>query len=267
MKINCKYCDAIINDYDEKCPNCGAINEDFRRVAYGQPKTIEELQAWYAANHLPPEHVTRFFIGKNYTQPRAFGIYKDESGKCIVYKNKDTGERAIRYEGYDEAFAVNELYLKLKEQINIQKSRNAVNRAGANRRRRKKSRSDLLFTLSIIVVTLIVIILFALLDDSPTRGYYYYDDSYYYYLDDGYYYYDDYRNNWSYYGSDVPFAENHSDYYIDDSSVDNYVSDFTSTSYYSDWYEDYNSSDWDSDSSWSSSDSWDSGSSDWSSDW
>ena len=46
------------------------------------PRTIEELKAWYAAHHLPPEDVTRFFIGKDVREPRAFGIYRD--GDCFV---------------------------------------------------------------------------------------------------------------------------------------------------------------------------------------
>lgn len=95
------------------------------------PKTIEELQLWYAYHHLPPEEVTRFFIGKNYTEPKAFGIYKNEYGECVVYKNKASGERAIRYQGPDEAYAVNELLQRLKEEITRQKARHQAKLAGA----------------------------------------------------------------------------------------------------------------------------------------
>ncbi len=83
------------------CPYCGAANTK-RNLNDIRPRTIEQLKEWYAARHLPPEEVTRFFIGKDYRQPRAFGIYKDENDDFIVYKNKDTGERAIRYKGRDE---------------------------------------------------------------------------------------------------------------------------------------------------------------------
>ena len=58
----------------------------------------------------------RFFIGINYKKPKAFGIYQD-GDQFIVYKNKANGERAIRYQGTDETYAVNELYLKLKSEI------------------------------------------------------------------------------------------------------------------------------------------------------
>ncbi|MBP5600792.1 MAG: hypothetical protein J6X48_11065, partial [Lachnospiraceae bacterium] len=87
-------------------------------------KTIAELADWYKARKLPPYETTRYFIGINYKEHRAFGIY-EENGEFIVYKNKDDGSRAIRYQGKDEAYAVNELYLKLKSEILNQKARNA----------------------------------------------------------------------------------------------------------------------------------------------
>ncbi len=129
MKIKCNYCGNFISDTDEKCPNCQAPNEHLKRTGNEVPQTIEELIQWYQEHNLPPEETTRFFIGKNIQEPRAFGIYKEEkTGNYIVYKNKDSGERAIRYEGKDETYAVNELYLKLKEEILHQKSINIENK-------------------------------------------------------------------------------------------------------------------------------------------
>jgi len=123
MKVKCSFCGNMINDTLTRCPDCGAPNENVRRVASGQPKTIEELKNWYRDRGLPEYKVTRFFIGENYQGARAFGIYYDEiTSNYIVYKNKDTGERAIRYEGSDEAYAVNELYQRLKQEIIEQKS-------------------------------------------------------------------------------------------------------------------------------------------------
>ena len=46
-----------------------------------------------------------------------FGIYRDEDGEFVVYKNKSDGSRAVRYKGLDEAFAVNELYEKLRSEV------------------------------------------------------------------------------------------------------------------------------------------------------
>ena len=137
----CDYCGAQYDDSLDVCPHCGGPNEYVRR-GEGVPKTIEELKAWYQAHNLPPEEVTRFFIGKNVKERRAFGIYQD--GKdFVVYKNKDNGERAVRYRGGDESYAVNELYMKLKEEVNRQKAANSASRprsgAPSGRGRRKKN--------------------------------------------------------------------------------------------------------------------------------
>ena len=86
----------MIEETVESCPHCGAPLSGANRTASEQPKTIDELKEWYVAHHLPPEEVTRFFIGKNITEPKAFGIYKNDVGDVVVYKNKSTGERAIR---------------------------------------------------------------------------------------------------------------------------------------------------------------------------
>ncbi len=129
MKVKCEFCGAMIDDTLEKCPNCGANNQNIRRTTDHTPKTIEELQQWYKDRSLPPYEVTRFFIGIDYKEPKAFGIYQDGT-KFIVYKNKADGSRAIRYEGTDEAYAVNELFLKLKAEILDQKAKN-TSRSGS----------------------------------------------------------------------------------------------------------------------------------------
>lgn len=129
MEIKCEYCGSMIQESAEKCPYCGATNNAVKRTTDGTPKTIEQLQKWYEDRQLPPYEVTRFFIGINYTNPKAFGIYKD-GNEFVVYKNKADGQRAIRYRGTDEAYAVNELYLKLKDEILNQKAHNQDRRSG-----------------------------------------------------------------------------------------------------------------------------------------
>ena len=90
-------------------------------IQESSPKTIEELKEYCESNGFTSEK-TRFFVGENYKEPRAFGIYKDEaSGEFIVYKNKDDGNRAIRDRGADEAYAVGELYDRLQKEIINQK--------------------------------------------------------------------------------------------------------------------------------------------------
>lgn len=122
-RVKCRYCGSYIDDSLPNCPNCGAVNEYMLRFAKKTPRTVEELKSWYAARKLPPEEITRYFIGKDVKTPKAFGIYQD-GDKFIVYKNKSDGSRAIRYAGTDEAYAVNELYMKLKEEILNQKNGN-----------------------------------------------------------------------------------------------------------------------------------------------
>ena len=133
VKIRCEYCGSMMNDTEEACPSCGAPNRNVRRSSGDQPLTIAELKRWDESKGLPPENVTRFFIGKDVREPRAFGVYFDENtGNFVVYKNKDSGARAVRYEGTDEAYAVNELFQRLKQEITQQKMLNAKRqKAGA----------------------------------------------------------------------------------------------------------------------------------------
>lgn len=98
------------------------MKNEGEEIIMQEPKTIEELKQWYVAHNLPDEMITRFFIGKNYQEPKAFGIYQEPAtGDFVVYKNKANGTRAERYRGKNEAYAVTELWLKLKEEILHQK--------------------------------------------------------------------------------------------------------------------------------------------------
>ena len=104
MKQICDYCGNYLDSSEEVCPNCGAVNSHLIRTNSETPATIEELKVYCEKNGLTSEK-TRFFVGENYTEPKAFGIYKDENtGNFIVYKNKADGSRSIRYEGLDEAW-------------------------------------------------------------------------------------------------------------------------------------------------------------------
>ena len=158
-KVKCEYCGRYISNTEDTCPKCGAINYNYQRTAPGTPQTIEQLQSWYRARNLPPEDVTRFFIGKDVKEPKAFGIY-EENGNFIVYKNKANGERAIRYCGRDEAYAVNELYLRLKEEILNQKSKNLQKKAkalgtskrGSSRKSQKGKKPTFLMAFIILMI-------------------------------------------------------------------------------------------------------------------
>lgn len=127
MKKTCEFCDSLYEDSSKFCPFCGAKNKTYSSIKFsasGEPQTMEAFAQWYANQGLPPYETTRFFIGQNITEPKAFGIYR-EGENFVVYKNKANGERAIRYNGTDEAFAVREIYMRLKQEIVNQKNNNS----------------------------------------------------------------------------------------------------------------------------------------------
>lgn len=271
MKIKCDYCGNYIEQSSETCEHCGAPNTQYKRTASLQPETIEQLKDWYVAHNLPDENVTRFFIGKDYKGARAFGIYRDSNGDFVVYKNKSDGTRAERYRGDDEAFAVNELYQKLRSEIVNQKARNGADSSGFRERILKKMIIGLILSyFSIFLIVGVMSVVLANLDGGHKSGYYRYEDKYYYYFDDNFYYYNDTYDDWTKYSGD--FAEDVEEYYVDD-DVPEYVDNFRGSSAYEQAYQDYLESqtydddDWDSDSTWDTSDSWDSGGTDWGSDW
>lgn len=126
MKIPCYYCGQMISDTEQNCPYCGGANRNVKRGADNIPATIQELKDYCEAHHLPLQAM-RVFIGENYQGAKAYGIYQDKStNHFIVYKNKADGSRAIRYEGNDEAYAVNELYLKINARVAEQKNTSAL---------------------------------------------------------------------------------------------------------------------------------------------
>ena len=192
MLIKCKYCGREIEDNNIVCPFCGKELEDEKvskmseeqKIKFkGTPRTIEELKAWYKSKNLPPYEVTRFFIGQNHVGPKAFGIYQDED-KFVVYKNKADGSRAIRYEGPNQAKAVNELYLKLKQEIANQKK--------VNNQKRTQKRLIIGFIVGFSLFALLGFGINAAIDKNdeersrmPNDAYYWYQNTMYYC--DGYY--------------------------------------------------------------------------------
>ena len=265
-----------------------------------QPSTIEELRQWYKDRKLPPENVTRFFIGKNIREPKAFGIYKDENGECVVYKNKANGERAVRYQGRDEAFAVGELLNRLKEEILLRKGKNPTatspisnavrsnpkaiiesdNNQTYKRRKYKGSKKnntaqDLSFTpkekrqgcFLVGIVGAIMAFFVYLFGGGVPNGYYQYNDKFYYHLGSAWYLYDALASQWA------P-TESLDEWITEDNAEQYSTSSFSGKPFEeTGWYEDYytsNSSDDDNDSSYDwddDNDSWDSDDTNWDDDW
>ena len=132
----CDQCGKPIPDDATVCPHCGATQvEDIRLTKI--PEAIEELQA-FCAMHKMPLDAMRFFIGEDFKGAKAFGIYKDANGDCVVYKNKADGSRAVRYKGPDEKHAVREIYEKLKSETDLRRGvtgKRAPERTTASERR------------------------------------------------------------------------------------------------------------------------------------
>ena len=269
MKIRCEYCDNFISDTDEKCPFCGAPNGHLQRAASGTPRTIEELRAFAQAHNLPLEKM-RFFLGEDCREARAFGIYKDENGDFVVYKNKANGERAVRYRGKDEAYAVNELWQKMRTEVQNRRAHKPARVSAPVKT--KKSRTGLY-----ILIAIVVFLLYSILPDNknPDRGYYSYGDSHYYYDTSDWYFYNDSIDDWEWVDveDESPLYTDPGSYYEGSYSDDADYEDFYDSDYYEyyyddssdsdDWFSDWDDSDWD----WGDDDSWDSDSSDWDSDW
>lgn len=264
MKVMCDFCGNFIDDTDNVCPCCGETKTCEHQKVDMIPQTIEELEEWYIAHNLPSPEITRFFIGQNVFDKKAFGIYKDFNGDFVVYKNKIDGTRVIRYQGKDEAFAVKELYLRLKEEIWNQKG---INYSKQNRKPSPSIFGYRLAEIFVIVVVVAVIFMVALwIGKHPDDGYYMYEDDYYYYQDD-WYIYDDYYGWVEVDDVDSELYDHYHQYETDYYEYDWGIDSFESSIYYDpaaddDW-------DWDSDDDWDwdSGDSWDSGGTDWDSDW
>ena len=255
MKVRiCEQCGKLLLDGSAFCPSCGYEQRDGGVRLTRIPQTIEELRAFCLEQGMPLEQM-RFFIGEDYRESRAFGIYREQDGTFVVYKNKDNGSRAIRYCGPDEAYAVRELYEKLKSEIDLRRG-DAADGAPVRKRIGKRT-----IRLLIILAVWSAFQLSQLWTQwhEPQKGYYDYDNTAYYYLDRWYCYSTPYRG-WIV-ANQVPEAleQDARDYYAGEEYQERFdASDFSETTYYDDY-------DWDSGGS--TFDSWDIGGTDWSSDW
>lgn len=289
MLIQCKYCGSNYSDTELECPNCGAANDCVNRTAAGAPKTISELLEWARRHHLPLDEM-RTYIGQDVRTARAYGIYKDSaSGDFVVYKNKSDGSRVERYRGKDEAYAVNELYQKIKARVAEQKAHEMPAAGDRGTQRPGKSRNfaqkRILYT-SIIVAVMIIYVLcsgfFLYFAKSVAKlpyassGYYRYGSDMYYHDYGNYWYiWDEDYDTWTSYDADSEWDlfEDYDNYYEGYSYDEEYGG-----SDWSEWYDDHHDSesydddwdydnDWDYDYDWDSGSDWDSGWDDWDSDW
>lgn len=239
MKVKCDFCDNYFEDTESSCPYCGGANTAAgnHRFSNGVPKTIDELKLWAVQNNVPLAEM-RVYIGDNNHSPRCIGIYRE--GKDVtVYKNKSDGTRAVRYQGSDEAYAVNEVYLKIKEMMAMAAAtkrtpdnrssdtsysgysdRQSSNRSGYNRQNNAGG------VIALIVIVIMLLVAFPSCAKDIGRIVQSYSTSNY---------------SWDYnpgYGSGYGY-----NYDYDDDSDDSWDSD---------WDSDYGDYDWDFDYDWDS---------------
>ncbi len=279
MKANCEYCGSEIDNTLEECPHCGAKNPNFQRTVTGTPKTIDELKAFCDSKGLKLDTM-HIHLGEDFKEPKAFGIYKNEkNGHFVVYKNKANGQRAIRYDGTDEAYAVNELYLKIKDLLNEAREATAGKPRPTSTTTRPGTlkRGSLAYVLCWIALILIAgwVIILGIIGAFRSvfgnkNGYYEYRGDRYYRHGSYWYTYDENDEEWEV-ARNIDEYVDKDDYLGSDYDRDYDVEEFPTEDYSSDWESD---SDWDDDDDYDWNDSYDdydwggdSGGVDWDSDW
>ena len=261
----CEYCGSTVTSEQQNCPGCGAPNPNYvapteKRVFL--PRTIEELQQYCAERGMPLLRM-RFFIGEDFREPRAYGIYRDGE-TFVVYKNKADGTRAVRYRGPDEAHAVDEIFTKLLEECHNRGIYPDGKPVEAEQRQPEigRKRSPVLLFAGVIVLAAALFFGNTICNRFAHRsdGYYDFGDNrlWYNYGTGWYYTLDDEPDMW--YAGTVPTDDYQSHYVGDSFQSDWGGSDFKNSTTYQNFVEDNSSSS-------SDYDSWDSGGTDWSSDW
>ena len=268
--LRCEYCGSSMSADVQTCPQCGAPNPYYLPGASaapagtgGRPRTIAELQNYCASKGMPLEKM-RFFIGEDYREPRAFGIYR-EGSDFVVYKNKADGSRAIRYRGPDEAHAVGELYDKLMAEHELRSNLRRPSASSGTTRGGGRRRGSFLRN---IVLPLVILFALSSIFSAVSNRIHHRNDGYYRVGEDLFYRYgaawfmDSYGDDW-YEVDSFPY-EDYREYYQGNQYDDSWGgSSFTD----SDIWEEIQSSDSDSGGDSFYYDGWDSGDTDWDSDW
>lgn len=257
----CPKCGRIIRSDEQKCPECSILNEQYAPISNQPlhvPKTIEELKRYCAEHGMPLERM-RFFIGENFKEPKAFGIYR-ENNQFVVYKNKASGERSVRYCGSDEAYAVNELYLKLMEECHLRGIYpNGENHESGKTRTISNNKTKKAMTLLLLILLFLFGIWYTKSSHNQDGYYRLPNQSVVYRYGSRWYEYHIFGNSWIYSDS-VGYNENDLQYLGDDYDRTWGASDFKESSAWRDIRDRHSSGS-------SDYDSWDSNDTDWDSDW
>lgn len=281
----CPRCGATVRPDEKFCSQCGAPLTSAGNAAEGgqsaysgvggssgwhpgmRPRTIEQLQDFCNYNGMPLERM-RFFVGVDYREPRAFGIYR-EGETFVVYKNKDDGSRAVRYNGPDQAYAVGELYDKLLDECHKRDIWPDGRPSGAEAAELEKERRAArrrMVAIAVVGALLMGTLGYIFLKVDAKR---HANDGYYRFGTPGIYYC---------YGDDWYYDDGYNDWVLTDSGPYDSFSD-RSAYYIGDTYDDsWGYSDFQSSDAWAQIEeenrttpdhynNWDAGETDWGTDW
>ena len=242
MELRCEYCGNLLTGSEKTCPSCGApvpFPETHRpgqdNSAYTGPTTIEGLQEFARARKLLLSQM-RVFLGEDYKEPKAYGIFRESENAVVLYKNRADGSRVIHYRGPDEARAVRELYEKMHTMVKHQKAfRTSAGIAKSGRKGSGSIRrwfSDLPRIVKIGLVLLVVFFLVSFFfGKGKRRGYYHYNDNYYYQQNGSWYVYQ--GGDWAPSDVDEELYDNFGDYYSGSDYQGSYgIGNFFDSDYY-----------------------------------
>lgn len=253
----CARCGEKIGTNAKFCPHCGAPV-----AAVQAPKTVFELRQFCEDRGMPLEKM-RFFLGQDCREAKAFGVFKDDEGDYVVYKNKADGTRVVHYRGADESKAVSELYEKILGEIDLrvksgklagaakdkaeykekpvskpkqededeeEEERPASHAAASASDAPKKRGYGGLIIFGAIVLAFLSLILFG--KKSPKTGYYDYAGKYFYCQKGDWFAYDE-ANGWSSVSPDPLLEKNHKKFFVGrDFKVNFGIEDFAESEFY-----------------------------------
>ena len=222
----------LAEDATEFCPLCGAPvapeekSEPEASPAQPEtaPRTVEELLALCASFEADPA-AYHFYIGEDEKDAVGYGLFVDEFGDYVFYHNHRNQQRSIRYKGRDEAYAVGELYRRMKEarvfyrpvsrQEEGGERRHHHSHSGQSGRQRRKARRIRLAVAigAAVVVCCVAAVVLRWRALQPKDGYYHCQGRYYYLQQHQWYAYDSVMDNWEKTDANPTIVANHQAYY------------------------------------------------------
>ena len=112
----------MIEETADKCPFCGATNNAVKRTADKTPKQSPNYSSGIRTDTCRRMRQQDFLLASIIRNQKHLVFIRMATSS--LYTKQGKRRTCIRYQGTDEAYAVNELYLKLKSEILNQKANN-----------------------------------------------------------------------------------------------------------------------------------------------